>query len=174
MKCDLFSRNIGGGTISSSDSRLSFPNGALKASRIEHLRIFFSPPKWRNNRKMDAVDATRRKSGRIDTTRVHTKALQSLRDNIGIKRDYPPRIANVTGNITRSPCAVHAHTTRCRYPCEMVIRLSVVIHLWREFRGKNRLRNARIAPLCLISLTSSTDSLASTVDLNLKRDETFA
>lgn len=136
--------------------------------------IFFSPPKWRNNRKMDAVDATRRKSGRIDTTRVHTKALQSLRDNIGIKRDYPPRIANVTGNITRSPCAVHAHTTRCRYPCEMVIRLSVVIHLWREFRGKNRLRNARIAPLCLISLTSSTDSLASTVDLNLKRDETFA
>lgn len=123
--------------------------------------------------KMDAVDVTRRKLGRIDTTIIH--ALRRLLCN---------RCARNRAIILELNAIIHESRTKyygkyyaitpctralAQAACEMGIRR---LRRRGEFRGKNRLRNARTAPLCLITLTSSADSLASTVDLNLKRDET--
>lgn len=65
----IFARDIRRGTISSSDSRLSFPNGALKAPYFSFSLSL--PLNEGTTGKMDAVDVTRRKLGRIDTTIIH-------------------------------------------------------------------------------------------------------
>lgn len=112
VKCDLFSRNIGGGTISSSDSRLSFPNGALKASRIEHLRVFFFLPpnegttgKWTSltQHAENQVESTRREC----TRRLYNRCAIILELNAIILHE-----SRTLREILRGHRARYTHTRR--------------------------------------------------------------